>query len=177
MGPEALRRIRWGNVGRLAGGLAVIAAVVAWPRLAPPQPALPSEVARPLDGLGIDPAATPPAELLVPQPRQRTRGSERRARETRRGRSATGDARARRKRRARRMTGAGERRRSEVQARPDPGSGAPNGREEGGGVPGSRERASGGQRRPDPPAAADRPAAATPDEDPAQTEFGFEEGG
>jgi hypothetical protein len=176
MGPEALRRIRWSNVGRLAGGLAVIAAVVAWPRLAPPQPALPSEVARPLDGLGIDPAATPPAELLVPRPRkprQRTRGSERRARETGRGRSATGDARERRKRRARRTTGAGERRRSEVQTRPDPGS---VGREEGGGLPGSRERASGGQR-PDPPAAADRPAAATPDEDPAQTEFGFEEGG
>src|SRR5688500_10375276 len=69
MGPDLLRRIRWGNVGRLAGALAVAAAVAAWPRLAPPQPALPDEVARPLDGLGgAAPTATPPAERIGPRP-------------------------------------------------------------------------------------------------------------
>ena len=68
MGLDLLRRIRWGNVGRLAGAAALVAAVVAWPRLAPPEPALPERAARPLDGLGAAPAATPPPELLLPRP-------------------------------------------------------------------------------------------------------------
>ena len=68
MGPDVLRRIRWGNVGRLAGAATLLAAVVAWPRLAPPDPALPGNAARPLDGLGAAPTATPPPELLLSRP-------------------------------------------------------------------------------------------------------------
>ena len=82
MGPDVLRRIRWGNVGRLAGALAVLAAVAAWPRLAPPGPALPGEVARPLDGLPA-PTATPPAELLGPRPPRGLRRPAGRARRSR----------------------------------------------------------------------------------------------
>jgi hypothetical protein len=106
MGSDLLRRIRWGNVGRLVGALAVIAAVAAWPRLAPPQPALPDEVARPLDGLGVAaPTATPPGELIGPRPpravrrprarRPRARGDGDRADESRpRARPRRGPARA-----------------------------------------------------------------------------------
>src|SRR4051812_36451053 len=36
--PRLVARIRWGNVGRLAAVLAVVALVVAWPRIATPPP-------------------------------------------------------------------------------------------------------------------------------------------
>ena len=52
------RRLRWGNVARTAGAVAVVAAVVAWPRLAPPDPAMPGNEAAPL--AGDEPAWTPP---------------------------------------------------------------------------------------------------------------------
>jgi len=44
------RRVRWGNVGRLAGGLALVALVVAWPRVAGEAPRVPDGVARGVEG-------------------------------------------------------------------------------------------------------------------------------
>src|SRR5438034_1026862 len=38
---DLLRRIRWGNVGRLAAAVTIVAAVVAWPRVAGPAPRRP----------------------------------------------------------------------------------------------------------------------------------------
>ena len=52
------RRLRWGNVARTAGAVAVVAVVVAWPRLAPPDPAMPGNEAAPL--AGDEPAWMPP---------------------------------------------------------------------------------------------------------------------
>jgi hypothetical protein len=45
---DVLRRVRWGNVALAATVIAVLAAVVAWPRLASAPPALPPDTARPL---------------------------------------------------------------------------------------------------------------------------------
>jgi hypothetical protein len=42
------RRVRWENVLRVAGASLLVAAVVAWPRLAPPEPELPAGDAAPL---------------------------------------------------------------------------------------------------------------------------------
>jgi len=42
---DLLRRVRWRNLGRAAAAVALVGAVVAWPRLTPPEPQLPgSEV-------------------------------------------------------------------------------------------------------------------------------------
>src|SRR4051812_50057883 len=48
MGFDGLRRVRWRNVGRAAGAIALVAAVVAWPRLTPPAPEVPGSEPRPL---------------------------------------------------------------------------------------------------------------------------------
>jgi hypothetical protein len=48
MALDVLRRVRWGNVARAAGAVALVAAVVAWPRLTPPAPVVPGPEARPL---------------------------------------------------------------------------------------------------------------------------------
>jgi hypothetical protein len=45
---DVLRRVRWGNVALAATVITILAAVVAWPRLAPAPPALPPDTARPL---------------------------------------------------------------------------------------------------------------------------------
>src|SRR5689334_25321359 len=45
---EVLRRVRWGNVARAAGVLALVGAVVAWPRLDAPEPRLPGDEVAPL---------------------------------------------------------------------------------------------------------------------------------
>ena len=52
--------MRWGNVARAAGAVAVVAVVVAWPRLAPPDPAMPGNEAAPL--ARDEPAWMPPRE-------------------------------------------------------------------------------------------------------------------
>src|SRR5689334_16297677 len=44
-----LRRVRWGNVARLAGAFAALALVLAWPRLRPHEPRLPPAGARPVE--------------------------------------------------------------------------------------------------------------------------------
>jgi hypothetical protein len=80
MGHDILRRVRWGNVARAGMAVAVLAAVVAWPRLAPRDPALPppdaAPVAAPLAGApGVGHAGVPgaagPAELRRSMPRGR----------------------------------------------------------------------------------------------------------
>ena len=43
-----LRRVRWGNVARLAALPAIVALVVLWPRLSPPPPRLPAAAAAPV---------------------------------------------------------------------------------------------------------------------------------
>jgi hypothetical protein len=151
MGPDLLRRIRWGNVGRLAGAVAVIGAVAAWPLLAPPKPALPGEAARPLDGLA-SPTATPPAELLVPRPPRAVRRPRGRARRphARKKREAPNEARPR----------DGGRDATERRSRPDDSDGGPER-----GVTGE----DGGQRE-----SGGREEGAGRSGDPAQTEFGFE---
>src|SRR5436853_480977 len=47
MTPSVLRRVRWGNVARLAGAAAALALVVAWPRLRPHEPPLPPRTVLP----------------------------------------------------------------------------------------------------------------------------------
>jgi hypothetical protein len=176
MGPDVLRRIRWGNVGRLAGAAALLAAVVAWPRLAPPDPAMPGNAARPLDGLGAAPTATPPTELLLSRPPRFTRrsGRARRAGPTGRregsGEAGAGGASSRRARRS------GPRRRTADRAapRPNPGSGAAsNGGGMGGTGAGRTRGGDGEESRSGPGERGDGPAGIGGG-DPAQTEFGFE---
>jgi hypothetical protein len=151
MGPDLLRRIRWGNVGRLAGALAVIAAVAAWPRLAPPQPALPDEVARPLDGLGAASTATPPADLIGPRPPRAVRRPR-----PRRPRTPGDDDQA-----------------DEARPRVRPRHGPPRADRQ----PGAREGGVGAEGQTG-PGGADRNEAKGEarggGRDPAQTEFGFE---
>jgi hypothetical protein len=67
------RRLRWGNVARAAGAALIVALVVAWPRLAPPEPALPVSEAAPLE------EPTPRARA-----RERSRGTARRRKPARR---------------------------------------------------------------------------------------------
>src|SRR5262245_15797432 len=54
---DLLRRVRWGNLGRVAGLAVVVVLVVAWPRLEPAPPKLPGDGARPVvvDGRGSAP--------------------------------------------------------------------------------------------------------------------------
>ena len=51
-----LRRVRWGNVARLAGAFAALALVLAWPRLRPHEPPLPPTGARPVERREREPA-------------------------------------------------------------------------------------------------------------------------
>jgi len=65
------RRVRWGNVGRLAAGIAVLALVVMWPRIAGQAPAVPDGTAVPVvEGPAAGPA---PADAARPRPRSRRR--------------------------------------------------------------------------------------------------------
>ena len=58
-------RVRWGNVGRAAAVVGLLALAVAWPRLEGGAPRVPSDVAVPV----LVPAAkTPPASLPPHQP-------------------------------------------------------------------------------------------------------------
>src|SRR5688572_10617839 len=61
------RRVRWGNVGRLAAGIAVLALGVMWPRIAGRAPAVPDGTAVPVapaaEGTEREPAASRPPRL------------------------------------------------------------------------------------------------------------------
>src|SRR3954451_12667754 len=50
-------RVRWGNVGRAAAVVGVLALAVAWPRMEGGAPRLPSDVARPV-AVAASPAGT-----------------------------------------------------------------------------------------------------------------------
>jgi hypothetical protein len=94
---EGWRRVRWGNVGRAVAVFAVVAAVVAWPRLEPGPPQLPSDAATPVATPSPLPVTTPsphprpPQGRVVPEPARRRRvGSRRRARAPRRRNAPAG---------------------------------------------------------------------------------------
>ncbi len=66
-------RVRWGNVGRAAAVLAVLALAVAWPRLAPPAPQLPADEARPLAVPEVAPEADRPRAKARPEGSRRAK--------------------------------------------------------------------------------------------------------
>ena len=66
MGPDVLRRVRWGNVALAAAVVAALAAAIAWPRVAGSPPALPGDSAKPLVG-AEDTAAPPRPENPAPR--------------------------------------------------------------------------------------------------------------
>jgi hypothetical protein len=70
------RRLRWGNVFRAACVVALVAVVVAWPRLAPPEPGPPRSEAAPLERAWPDSALRRPAT----EPNPARRGDEDRGR-------------------------------------------------------------------------------------------------
>src|SRR4051794_26268090 len=69
------RRIRWGNVGRLAAVLGVAALVVAWPRLAPAPPGVPAD-----EPVAVEPAPTARPDGVTAPRRDAKKATERRAR-------------------------------------------------------------------------------------------------
>src|SRR3954463_2728389 len=74
MGRDVLRRVRWGNVALAAAVVAALVAVVAWPRLTAPAPALPGDSAQPLVR-GEDRRAERVRGKSPPKPRARRRGA------------------------------------------------------------------------------------------------------
>jgi hypothetical protein len=76
--------MRWGNVARAAGAALAVVLVVAWPRLAPPEPALPGTAPAPLDDRG----GWPPVER-VDGAAKRAGGGERRRPKSRAGADRT----------------------------------------------------------------------------------------
>ena len=104
-------RVRWGSAGRAAVVLALLALAIAWPRLAPPPPRLPSDA-------GI-PVAPPEARAAgargerAGRERAAERERARRRRAERRRRRSGGGAAERRRRRRRASASAAERRRAE----------------------------------------------------------------
>ena len=102
-GLPAGMRIRWGNVGRAAVVVGVLALAVAWPRLAPETPRLPPDEGIPLASPSPDagrpaageanlqprPPATRPRRAKAKAPRTKTRKRPARA-VTRRERPVTG---------------------------------------------------------------------------------------
>src|SRR3954468_6983299 len=87
MGRDVLRRVRWGNVALAAAVVAALVAVVAWPRLTAPAPALPGDAAQPLVR-GEDRRGERVRGKSPPQPRARPRGARQR-KETTKRRAAT----------------------------------------------------------------------------------------
>jgi hypothetical protein len=166
-------RVRWENVIRAAGASLLLAVVVAWPRLAPPDPALPGPEPAPLAG-GEPHAARPTPAPRRGDARRRARADEHdppgpRTREgaVKRGGTAPRGERTRRRGAKPRDKSAAEQRKEvgngETGARRDESAtgGAPtNGPATDGAVPTNGGATSGAQSPPDP----------------AQTEFGFESG-
>jgi hypothetical protein len=148
MGSDLLHRVRWSNVARVVAAVAVVAAIVAWPRLGPPRPRVPAPGARPLVVAPVPtptPFVTPSA---APRPRVvvRPRVVARRRVVLRRRRRAV-------------------RRRVVVPRRANPGI-------EGGGAAGSATR--GGTVAPVAGGTSVTVPTPAPTRDPAQGEFGFE---
>jgi hypothetical protein len=72
-------RVRWANVGRAAVVLGLLAAAVAWPRLAPPAPRLPSDEATPL-ATPMPSVSSPNVKAEPPRPRRKRPEKRRRRR-------------------------------------------------------------------------------------------------
>jgi hypothetical protein len=147
------RRVRWDNVIRVAGAALIVGLVVAWPRLAAPEPEVPAPEAAPLiedeGGEELPPLRLPEARREPAEVREAPEAADGRER----------DRRARRRKGSRgheREAPQGER---VVAVRPH--SAAPP------------RRAPTSTPRPNPPPGSPRPAP-SPDPDPARTEFGFE---
>jgi hypothetical protein len=78
---ELVRRVRWDNVGRAAAAVAVGVAVVAWPRLGPTPPRVPSGAAVPIvAGPGSPPARRRVTPTPIGAPRETARIARRRRR-------------------------------------------------------------------------------------------------
>jgi hypothetical protein len=70
MGFDVLRRVRWRNAGRVVGAVALVAAVVAWPRLTAPAPRVPGSQPVPLVGRAPK-RVSPPRDGRVRRQQQR----------------------------------------------------------------------------------------------------------
>jgi hypothetical protein len=70
MGFDVVRRVRWGNVGRAVGAVALVAAVVAWPRLAAAPARVPEREAVPVVGGPAGTSARPRREPRVRRDRE-----------------------------------------------------------------------------------------------------------
>src|SRR5215207_5785758 len=119
-------RVRWGNVGRAAVVLAILAAAVAWPRLAPAPPRLPGDEGIPLASPRPPkgPGARPAGRRAERRRAERRRAERRRAAQKRH--AAKRQAEKRRAEKRRRAPGRAETgtprtlRRSPVAAQPEP---------------------------------------------------------
>jgi hypothetical protein len=91
------QRIRWGNVGRLSAAIAVLALVVAWPRLAAPPPRLRGD-----EPIAVGPEKTPARPRAKGRARAKRDAGAKRDAAAKRAAAAKGDARraARPRRRA-----------------------------------------------------------------------------
>jgi pyruvate/2-oxoglutarate dehydrogenase complex dihydrolipoamide acyltransferase (E2) component len=145
---ELLRRVRWGNVGRAAALLAVVALVVLWPRLRADPPPLPPEPRAAAELPPVDEPAPREVAGHAEEPRrleERRRGMPRRVEERRRAMPRRSSRARRRSERRRSGNVHGGRRPSRRRRAPDRGGAA----------------AGSGARRPD--AAAVAPDAPAPD--------------
>jgi hypothetical protein len=157
MGSDLVRRVRWRNVARAGAVVAVVATVVAWPRLTPPPPRLPDRAPRPL----VTPSVQEHDEVReaapdVPEVRRAPR---------RRGQHRNEGARRRVRRRPARPKRVARRR-----VNPGVEGGGVAGPGVGGGTVGTVE--GGGTVGDVTPGGGAPPPA--PAQDPAETEFGFE---
>src|SRR3954468_16896782 len=87
------RRVRWGNVARLAAALAALALVLAWPRLKSPAPPLPPGAPTPAPVRVAPPVAAPPQRVIARRRAHRRIDRPRHVRR-RRGRSRPAPGRA-----------------------------------------------------------------------------------
>jgi hypothetical protein len=175
------RRVRWENVIRAAGVSLLVAVVVAWPRLAPPEPAMPGAEPAPLV------AAEPSPAVPAGAPAQRRAGPMRAHDGVRPGARSRGRARPHgrtrpsRERAARRRGSVTRRRGSGSRAErpvPETRPGTSGGETGGGGTTRPGGETGGGRSGPGGDALGEGPAGGdgTIAPDPAQTEFGFEAG-
>ena len=189
------RRVRWENVIRMAVVASLVAMVVAWPLLAPPEPRLPGAAATPLVERDDEPQVPGGDETRGGEGRPRIgrggddgraepgegdpRRVERRHEAQRRRRWADRRDEAERRERGRRAHRNDEAKRSERGRRRAERRGQAAARP--GGAARQAERRERSGRRAPPPPSADPPepvgtAVPSPPDDPAAAEFGFESG-